>query len=439
LTKDSLAVAIEALSWMAYTGIGERSALLKTAQQMNITERGDLRQAHKWIMETSRFQNRLDWFISQNVPQKELKDASHGIRSLLRILAYLRFVDSKPLTDLNRFVGWARQIIGWQELRPYEEYIARLVSGKRKLSVSQLSEYERLSLETCHPAWYVQRVTLTFGRPAGLKILKRDLSPVSTFARINELRAEDIMSITEQLYASKVDALDRVYVMDKVSKASGLGALASSGKIVIQDLGSIVAGLVAGPKPGQVVLDLCASPGNKTSHLAAQMRNDGEIYSVELSSSRSLQWKKQMVRTGCSIASLIRADAEKLPFRIQADVALVDPPCSNSGVFARNPASKWRTASARMKELIHSQARILQAASERLMGGGTLVYCTCSILPEENEFVVGAFLKKNPEFTLIPQIPFLGCRGLRGLKDCQRFYPHLHDCNGYFVAKMRKG
>jgi 16S rRNA (cytosine967-C5)-methyltransferase len=168
------------------------------------------------------------------------------------------------------------------------------------------------------------------------------------------------------------------------------------------------------------------------------MGNEGEIYSIELSATRSFQWRKEMTRTGCSIAILIRADARKLPLNHLVDVALVDPPCSNSGLFARNPASKWRVTPARLKELVRTQGDILQAASERLADGGTLVYCTCSILPEENEFVVETFLKKNPEFTLSQQTPFLGRPGLRGLYECQRFYPHLHDCNGYFIAKMQK-
>lgn len=423
---------------MAYTGIGERTALLKASQQMNVREAKDLRQAHKWIMETCRFQNRLDWFISQNAPDRTLEKAPHGIRSLFRITAYMKLIESRPAADLKRVIDWARQTIGWQEMRPYEEYLARLVSGKRNPSTTSLSELDRLALETCHPAWYVQRVTLDFGRPAGLRILERDLSPVLTFARINGLKAGNSASSVEQIHASKLKNLDGAFVFDRASIASER-ELASSGIIVIQDLGSIVAGLVASPKPGQIVLDVCASPGNKTSHLAAQMGGEGEIYSVEVSASRSSQFRKEMVRTGCSIARLIRADAQHLPVKGPVDVALVDPPCSNSGVFARNPASKWRVTHSRVKELVKSQARILQAASERLVKGGTLVYCTCSILPEEDEFIIEAFLKKNSEFTLVPQLPFLGCHGLRGLTECQRFYPHLHNCNGYFIAKLRKG
>jgi len=438
LLRDALGVAVEALSWMAYEGIGERAALLRASQQLNITSPSDLREAHKWVMETSRFQNRLDWFVMQVVPEELIKNASHGIRSLLRILAYLRFIDSKPASVLQRIVGVSRQTIGWRELRPYEESIARLVSSNPNSYVGHTPEFERVSLETCHPIWYVKRLIVTFGRPLALTILKRDLSTVATFARVNELKRENQTSFDEQLHSSQVKVVENVYALDKGGRADARAKLASSGEIVIQDLGSIVAGLVAAPGPGQVVLDVCASPGNKTSHLAAQMGNDGEIYSLEISASRSLQWKREMIRTGCRIATLIMADATKLPIRIQADVVLVDPPCSNSGVFARDPTSKWRLTPTRLKELVRAQGEILQEASEQLNEGGTLVYCTCSILPEENELVVETFLKKNPEYTLTQQRPFLGCPGLRGLSDCQRFFPHLHNCNGYFIAKMRK-
>jgi len=423
---------------MGYTGIGERTALLKASSQMNINNPSDLRQAHKWIMEATRFQNRIDWFISQVIPENVLKDAPHGVRNLFRIIGYMRFVNDETLAALERTVNHGRQVIGWREFRPYEESIARIVSAAREPSTERLQESERLSYETCHPSWYVRRLIIAFGRNIALRILRRNLMPVSSYARVNELKVNTGISLEAALAARRVANLENVYVLDKPAKGNRRTQLASSGQIVIQDLGSIMAGLAASPEPGQTVLDICASPGNKTSHLAAQMANEGKIFSVELSFPRASQWRKEMSRSGCSIATLIKADARKLPLHIEADVALVDPPCSNSGIFARNPASKWRVTPARLKELTTTQRRVLQEASEKLASGGTLVYCTCSILPEENELIIEEFRKKNPEFTLTTQTPILGQPGLRGLTNCQRFYSHLHDCNGYFIARMRK-
>lgn len=165
------------------------------------------------------------------------------------------------------------------------------------------------------------------------------------------------------------------------------------------------------PKPGQTVLDICAAPGNKTTHLAAQMNHQGQIFSVDISSKRLSHWKKEMVRCGCEIAASIRADARRLPLKTEADVVMVDPPCSNSGVFARNPSGKWKITPSRVTELVLRQHSILQAASEHVAPNGSVVYCTCSILPEEDELIVDAFLRKNPDFRLVRQIPFLGSPG----------------------------
>ena len=389
------------------------------------------------IMETTRFQNRVDWLISQSIPEEKTKQAPHGIRSLLKIIAYSKYVDAKPAKQLEIIVAWARQIFGWKDLQPYEEHIARLVSSRPHYNSRDLPELERVAVETCHPAWYVERLTKIFGRSLALKILIRNLRPVATFARVNPIRSNDEGLVAKQLNAVKVNGVGNAYLLERSSQAAR-AKLSASGEIVIQDLASIVAGLVASPRAGQSVLDVCASPGNKTTHLAAQMGNQGEIYSIELSADRILHWKQEVARSGCSIASPIMADASSPPIKSQVDVAMVDPPCSNTGVFARDPVSKWRVTLGRIVELSLRQSAILQATSEHIRSGGTLVYCTCSILPEENEFIVETFLKKNPEFKLVPQTPFIGSPGLRGLTKCQRFYSHVHDCNGYFISKMER-
>ena len=421
---------------MAYAGMGERAALLKAADEVKVTDSSELRQAHRVVMETTRFQNKLDYLITQVIPEGELSETPHGIRSLLRIIAYSRYVARVREREIEKMMHWARQVIGWKELRPYEESIARLAMGNVDTQTTGLAETERVAVETCHPDWYVDRLIHVFGRSLALQILKRDLHALPTYARVNTLKAGNESELTDVLQASKVEGLDGTFRLS--GNPAARTKLMSTGQLVVQDLASIVAGLVASPRPGQRVLDVCASPGNKTTHLAAQMRNEGEIFSIELSTSRTPQWRVEVARTGCSIAQLIRADARHLPVDGEFDVALIDPPCSNTGVFARNPAAKWEMTRGKVRELALRQGAILQASSEHVKRKGTLVYCTCSILPEENELLLETFLKKNPEFRIVRQKPFMGSPGLRGFDDCQRFYPQLHDCNGYFIAKMQR-
>jgi 16S rRNA (cytosine967-C5)-methyltransferase len=236
-----------------------------------------------------------------------------------------------------------------------------------------------------------------------------------------------------------VDGIDGVW---KLSDPHKLGReqldLVRTGKIVIQDLSSIISGLVASPQPGDRVLDVCAAPGNKTGHLAALMKNEGEIFSVDVSADRMTHWKRETRRVGCVMAHGIVADATKLELKMDAEIVLVDPPCSNTGVFAKNPTMKWRLSPSRLHTLIAKQKAILDASSKHVRTGGALTYSTCSILPEENEEVIASFLRTNPDFAIERQSPFLGSLGLRGLTESQRFYSHLHECNGYFIAKLRR-
>jgi 16S rRNA (cytosine967-C5)-methyltransferase len=435
LMKNSLAIAIEALSWMAYGGISDRSALFKAAEELDVRKGDELRQGYRLIMETTRFQNRLEYMISQIVSAEEFDRAPHGIKSLLKILTYLKYVDVMRETSLSHDVSSARQILGWKELQPYEQHIALIVAGRAAMNISTLPEFERLSLETCHPVWFVQRLVSIFGRSVASKILHRDLRPLPAYARVNSLKTRGQSTIGVDLSGSGVGGIAGVF---RIGRKGEQTRFLESGEVVIQDLASIIAGLVASPKPGDIVLDVCAAPGNKTTHLAAMMQNQGQIYSVDISGRRLSRWKKETVRCGCEIADPVQSDARRMPFRTAANLVLVDPPCSNTGVFARSPAGKWNITPNRVNEFALRQYSILQSASDYVMPGGTLVYCTCSILPEENEVVIEEFLRRGTDFKMVEQSPFLGSAGLRGLNLCQRFYPHVNECNGYFIAKMQR-
>ena len=441
MTRDSLAIAIEALSWMAYEGIGERTALFRAAKQLGVEEAGELRQANRLIMETARFRNRLDSVVAIAIGGNEIKRTAHGVASFLRILAYLKYVDGASRKDLLRVVRWARDILDWRELHPFEKAIALLASGTVVMHRAVLSEFDRLALETCHPVWFVERTIRVFGRDFALRMLHRNLSRLPSYIRLNTLaisNADGAIKIAEQIRGSKIPKLDGIWKIQKPSDILTGTNLIQSGALVMQDLAGIVTGLVCSVKPDQSVLDLCAAPGNKTSHLAALMNNRGEIYSIDISDRRLAHWGSEMKRARVQIANAIRADAADTPIRRKVDVVLVDPPCSNTGVLAKSPSIKWRITPARVNEYAAKQYSILRAAANHVDSEGTLVYCTCSILPEENEFVIENFLRRSQEFEVVPQTPFLGSPGLRGLGQCQRFYPHLHECNGYFIAKLRR-
>ena len=211
------------------------------------------------------------------------------------------------------------------------------------------------------------------------------------------------------------------------------------GLFYIQDKASCFAAEAADPKPGNTVFDVCAAPGAKTTYLAQLMQNNGAIYSVDFSNRRMKVWKKETARMGIKIAQPVNADAcVALPFDTQADLVILDPPCTSTGIFAKQPSAKWRLRPKSVEKMAAIQWKMIDSCAEKVASGGALTYSTCSITVEENEMIIERFLKVHPEFTLAEIEPKIGLPGLRELTKCQRLYPHIHQCNGFFIAKLHK-
>ncbi len=140
-----------------------------------------------------------------------------------------------------------------------------------------------------------------------------------------------------------------------------------------------------------------------------------------------------------SIAQPVISDARSpLPFGIAADVAILDPPCTSTGVFAKLPAAKWRLSPKSMEKMSEIQWMMINNCADKVRSGGHLVYSTCSITVEENEGIIKRFLERHDDFTLEEIEPKMGLPGLCGLEKCQRLYPHLHHSNGFFIAQLVK-
>jgi 16S rRNA (cytosine967-C5)-methyltransferase len=169
------------------------------------------------------------------------------------------------------------------------------------------------------------------------------------------------------------------------------------------------------------------------------MQNQGTIYSVDFSSKRMKTWKKETARMGTKIAEPLVADARvSVPLLGDANLVILDPPCTSTGVFAKQPSSKWRLSPNSIRNMSELQWQMINKCAEKVAAGGVLAYSTCSITLEENEGIIERFIKEHPEFTLMDIEPKIGMPGLNGLTKCQRLYPHIHNCNGFFIAKLLK-
>lgn len=217
-----------------------------------------------------------------------------------------------------------------------------------------------------------------------------------------------------------------------------------NGEIEVQDEGSQILAALVGVKRGEMVIDYCAGAGGKTLLLGALMRSTGRLYAFDVSAARLARAKPRFARSGLSniVPVVIADDNDQRVKRLRgkAHRVLVDAPCSGLGTLRRNPDLKWRQHPESLQELVDLQARILRQASRCVAPGGRLVYATCSVLPEENERQVEAFLAENPEFTLLDASKIVQdrCENLTLEGPWLAMRPDRHGTDGFFAAVLER-
>jgi 16S rRNA (cytosine967-C5)-methyltransferase len=217
--------------------------------------------------------------------------------------------------------------------------------------------------------------------------------------------------------------------------------LLQEGWFQVQDEAAQLVSILLAPQPGERVLDLCAAPGGKTTHLAQLMEDQGEIRAVDVSQAKLKQLQENCRRLGITIIKALCQDAAvSLPFPPGSfDCVLVDVPCTGLGTLRRNPDGKWRVKETDIPRLQKLQQAILAQAATMVKREGVLVYSTCTMMPEENEGVIEAFLSEQHKFHLEDASPLLspGCEELVDTKGYLRTFPPRHGTDGFFAARMR--
>ncbi len=430
-------IAIESLSWIELERLNEEAAIRKTVKQLRVNDREAVDDAKSLVYETIRRLNAIDFLVDEALNPNNLRDLKIGLRSFLRLYTYLVHYSGESLARAYELVDHTRELLGKREYKTIKDVpdLIPLMS----IPFDEVTDTQRLAYEYFHPSWYVADLFNEFEEMTE-KLLQYVEYP--SYLRVNTIKSdlESFNSLFEKGYQLVQEPLlpDAYKLMDD----TGITDTEEyrNGHFILQDKASILAGVVAGPKPDNIVLDICAAPGVKTSHYAQLMENTGKILSIDYNRRRLENWEHLITRLGVTNAKPVQADASKpdaLP-KIEADLVTVDPPCSGSGLFHKAPSSKWRLTPRSINNMAQLQKRILWNASRRLREGGTLVYSTCSIMVEENEEVVQSLLEKDSSFRPVEASPRIGDHGRRGLKDAQRLYPYKHASNGFFIVKLVK-
>jgi 16S rRNA (cytosine967-C5)-methyltransferase len=445
LLREAWALAIESLCWIELKGLSERLALIKASKQLGIQDAHTIGLAHKLVLETVRRQNFFDYMINSLLEPNSINDFHSSIRAFLRLYAYeTKIRGNNGYERTASMAGIGRSVLGWRRLKEVEGVLGPLLSLKPKKVLKRLDDAERISLQMFQPFWFVKYCFKLFGRHEALQIFESTLSNTPTYIRVNTLKMAEEKLLeeigSEGVTLEKVEGLVHTYKVIESKQPLIRTSSFKNGLFYIQDKASCLAATVAAPKTGMTVFDVCAAPGAKTTHLAQLMENRGTIFSMDYSKRRIRIWRREIKRMGVRIATLILGDAyNPLPVhKVDADLVVLDPPCTSTGVFSRTPSAKWRLSKRSVRRMAAIQWEMLNNCAELVKKGGSLVYSTCSITVEENEILIERFLKLNPEFTQVETKPRIGLPGLRGQTCSQRLYPHIHECNGFFIAKLVK-
>jgi 16S rRNA (cytosine967-C5)-methyltransferase len=264
--------------------------------------------------------------------------------------------------------------------------------------------------------------------------------------RVNPLKAkrEDVMArLHADGIAGEPGRFSPLSIRLKEKPALQRHPLYLDGSIEVQDEGSQLLAYLVAPKRGEMVVDFCAGAGGKTLLLGALMRSTGRLYAFDVAEKRLARLRPRVARSGLSNVFPVCINSEN-DIRVKRlagkiDRVLVDAPCSGLGTVRRNPDLKWRQTAEGVAELARKQHDILAGAARLVKPGGRLVYATCSILPEENERIVGDFLAAHADFRKRDAGKILRDQGIGidGGEDF-RLLPQPHQTDGFYAVVLER-
>lgn len=302
----------------------------------------------------------------------------------------------------------------------------------------QRNTVERLALQYSHPAWLVRRYIGILGEEETEALLTLNNEPVPTTVQVNPLKTT-AKALQEELEAAGITVTAHPW-LEGCFTLSGTGDLEKlpafrEGRFTVQDAAARLVAVAAAPEKHDRVLDVCAAPGGKSFALAMDMEDKGDILSCDVHPHKLKLIENGAASLGLRSIRTALADGREAhaAWMGQADLVVADVPCSGLGIIRKKPDIRYKSPEL-LAALPPIQKAILDNVCQYVRPGGTLVYATCTLLPEENEKQIESFLRTHPDFALTPfTLPALGqCDGMVTL------YPHRTGTDGFFICRMTR-
>lgn len=420
--------------------------LNETIKNTNLAKK-DVPLLTELVYGTIQNKKKLDYYLS-HFSNKPLTKLEKWVLVLLRLTLYqMVFLDRIPdRAAVHEAVQIAK--------RKGHQGIANMVNGilrsiqRKGLPNPKLIEdvVERIAVETSHPNWLIKRWMDQYGKEQTIKMGLANLSHPLHTARVNTVKTtvDHVLQLLDEegVQARRSDSIEESIVITD-------GAIAKTtayknGYLTIQDEGSMLVAYALDPKEGERILDACAAPGGKTTHLSEKINHNGEIIALDIHEHKVGLIKKQQERLGISNIEAKAIDARKATHHFgkeSFDRILVDAPCSGLGVIQRKPDIKWTKSLDDIERLAVIQREILESVWPLLKKNGLLVYSTCTVDKVENEQLITQFVQDHADASFDTELkerlpkPFQAIASENGWIQ---LFPGLMETDGFFISAVRK-
>ncbi|HEY7320254.1 MAG TPA: 16S rRNA (cytosine(967)-C(5))-methyltransferase RsmB [Candidatus Binatia bacterium] len=400
------------------------------------------------IYGTLRWRGKIDGRLKPYM-RTPLEDTDPFVRNLLRVAFYqILFLDKIPdYAAVNEAVQLAKEH-GGQRVAGFVNGVLRnlLREGNSSAAAQAVTDWQaQLAAEHSHPRWLVTRWLNYFGREETAALMKANNEAAPLMLRVNSCRS-DRDALLALLLESGISAARSQWSPVGISVTSHfpVGQIAGfrEGLFQVQGEASQLVSYLLSPEKGDRILDACAAPGGKTTHIAELMADIGEVIAIDKSDRGVEKIRENFERLGLVSVHAIKGDVSN---ELQPELCspydriLIDAPCSGFGTLRSHPEIKWHRTEADIKRLSQLQRSIVDRVVHYLKSGGVLVYSSCTLTSEENESLVEEFLKRHKEFILenaIDHLPGEASALVRG--SYLMTLPHRHNTDGFFAARLKK-
>jgi len=427
-------LALEALREIWQGGRKPKDVLEEVSESMDKRDRAFLMELVYGVV---RFRDTLDWVLAKLL--KKPSGLSRDTLNNLRLAAYqILFMRVPPWAAVNEAVEIEKKLGRPEVVNAVLRSLLRVPEAERLNfdTIREKGAVPFIALRTSHPRWLVKRWVHRFGEEEAIRLAEANNRVPPLTLRVNTLKT------------TRDELIDRLAGMDIRGEPTSLSPDGVTLRdfhpdkhlwdmkdfFMVQDEASQLISFFLDPRPGERILDACAAPGGKSTHIAQLMQDRGKIVAVESDKKRMGRLRENIGRLGLSSVTAVQVDILEYSVKEPFDRILLDAPCSAMGVIRRNPDVKYRHKPQDLMRFKANQLDILRHVSKFLKLGGIMVYSVCSTEPEEGEDVIKEFLKESGDFYIIDA----SLRFLKGLmkNGFLRTYPHVHHMDGFFGVRL---